>query len=183
MLIKNTETKYGITAKLLHWIIAILFVVQYILIFWVKYMLPENSPTSSLLITELHEPIGMTIFVLGILAIIWRLNNVKPLFPFSMPNWEKCAATTVHILLYVTIIIMPLSGLLMAVAGGHPPSYFGLFTVPAFLPVNKTLSNYLFNVHEITAIAIIVLVIIHTLAALKHHFINRDNVLKRMLWN
>ncbi len=182
MLIKNTETKYGIISKLLHWSIAILFLVQYILIFWVKYILPEHSPTGKFLISGLHEPIGMTILVLGILAIIWRLCNIKPLFLFSMPEWEKTAATIVHILLYVTIIVMPLSGLLMSIAAGYPPSYFGLFTVPAFLPVNKALSTILYDVHATTAIIIVVLVVIHILAALKHHFINRDHVLKRMLW-
>lgn len=181
MLTKNTKKNYGIISKTLHWGIAIIFLVQFILIFWKRYFLPEGSPLKSLLIGGLHKPIGMIAFVMGLLFILWRLINVKPNFPPAMSEWEKITANTVHGLLYATMIIMPLSGLIMSVAAGYPPNFFGLFQVPQFIEINKQTADTFFEIHELTGIAIIFLVALHTLAALKHHFINRDNVLKRML--
>ncbi len=180
MLFKNTAQKYGLITKLLHWGIAIIFLVQFYLALWTIKMLPKDSPLGKLYI-GLHKPIGMIAFVWGLLFILWRLMTIKPIFPPAMAEWEKFSARTVHFLLYITMIIMPLSGLIMSVAAGYPPNFFGLYQVPQFIEKNKALGDFFFEIHEVTGVAIIVLVIIHTLAALKHHFINRDSILKRMM--
>jgi cytochrome b561 len=181
MLIRNTSTEYGFVSKFFHWGIALLFLIQYFLIFWKTYFLPPKSAIANFFIAGLHEPIGIITFIFAVLTISWRLMNVKPIFPLDMPSWERFSARSVHLLLYLVMLVMPLSGLLMTVAGGHPPSFFGLFQIPEFMAPNKALSGFLWGIHESTAYAIVVLVGVHILAALKHHFIDRDNVLKRML--
>lgn len=181
MFIKNTSKHYGIITKFLHWSIALLIFFQFYLVYWKRNYLPENSEIAKFYINDLHKPIGILILILAILAILWKLINIKPHFPFGMSRYEKFAANNVHLLLYLTLIIMPLSGLLMTVAGGRPPNFFGLYQIPQFMNVNKDLSEVFWHLHEITGVIIVVLVAIHVLAALKHHFIDHDTVLKRML--
>ncbi len=181
MSLKNSTNKYGSISKLLHWTIALLFIVQFYLVYWTEYVLPKKSPLAEFYIDGLHKPIGITILCLAIFAVLWRLYNVKPKFPPLMREWEKGAAHSVHLLLYLTMFVMPITGFMMSVAAGYPPNYFGLYQFPMFIEKNKALSNALFEVHEITSYIIIALVLVHTLAALKHHFIDRDSVLKRML--
>jgi cytochrome b561 len=181
MKFKNTSSDYGSISKFLHWSIAILVFVQFALVYWVIYVLPEKSPKAGFLIGGLHKPLGIVVLILALLAIMWKLLNIKPGFPANMPAWEKIAAKGVHTLLYLCLIVMPLSGVIMSVAGGRPPNFFGLYQIPMFMAENKELSNFFFNLHRFTSFFLIGLILLHTLAALKHHFINRDGVLKRML--
>jgi cytochrome b561 len=181
MLIKNTSEHYGLISKMLHWGLVLLVFTQFFLVYWKRTMLPEDSETAKFFIGGLHKPLGMVILLVALIAILWRWINVKPKFPAHMQPLEKTTANLAHGLLYLFLIIMPLSGLLMSVAAGYPPSFFGLFTVPMFLEKNKQVAEFFFTIHALTSYAIIVLVSIHTLAALKHHFVDRDEVLKRML--
>lgn len=181
MLIKNTFNRYGTLSKIFHWGIVVLFLIQFYLIFWKRYMLPENSPLAGYYINGLHKPIGILTLIFVLLAILWKLINVKPTFPFNMTLWEKFAARSVHLLLYASMLIMPLSGIGMTEAAGRPLNFFGWYEIPQFIEMNKNLSQFLFEIHETTAFIIIALVTVHILAALKHHFINRDTVLKRIL--
>jgi cytochrome b561 len=179
MQVKNSIDQYGIITKVFHWTLVLLIAIQFYLIIQARW-LPENSPVAGFLIGGLHKPIGMLVFLIAILSYIWRLINIKPIFPPTMEAWEKLAATTVHNLLYLCLFVMPLSGLIMSVAGGRPPNFFGLFQVPQFLAENKNLSDFFFSIHRYTGYLLLGLIILHVLAALKHHFINRDHILKRM---
>lgn len=179
MLIKNTSEQYGAISKFFHWSLVLLVLIQFYLIFQAQFF-PKDSPIVGFLIGNVHKPIGMLVLLLAILSYCWRIMNIKPGFPLDMPHWEKIAATIVHNLLYLCLIVMPITGLIMSVAAGRPPNFFGLYQVPQFLAENKTLSDNFFNLHRITAIVLISLIGIHILAALKHHFIDRDTVLKRM---
>ncbi len=179
MFIKNTSQQFGLVSKIFHWIIALLVAVQFYLIIHVSF-LPKDSPLIGFLIGGLHKPIGMLILLLAVLSYCWRAINISPSYPPSMKPFEKVAAKWVHNLLYLCLIVMPLSGLIMSVAGGRPPNFFGLFQVPEFMEKNQRLSDNFYAVHQYTTYVLIALIAIHILAALKHHFINRDTILKRM---
>lgn len=181
MELRNTSSSYGIISKIFHWTIAALVLVQFYLVYWKHWMLPEKSPIANFYISGLHKPIGVVILLLAIFAVTWKVNNPKPDYPLTMRNWEKQSAIFVQSLLYLILFAMPISGLIMSTAAGYPPSFFGLFQFPQLLEKNEVMAQFFFDVHEMTGYLVIALVVVHVGAALKHHFIDRDNVLKRML--
>lgn len=181
MKIRNTTSTYGVISKILHWTIAILVLVQFYLIYWKHWVLPEKSPIANFYINGLHKPIGVVVLLLAICAVTWKVNNPKPGYPPNMPSWEKQSAIFVQSLLYLILFAMPISGLIMSTAAGYPPNFFGLYQFPQFLTKNDVMAQFFFDVHEITGYLVIALVVIHVGAALKHHFFERDDVLKRML--
>jgi cytochrome b561 len=173
-MLKNTTSTFGA-------VIGTLVLLQVYFIYWREWVLPPKSPISHFYLSGLHEPVGMLILPLATLWIVWRLATVRPGFPNSMPAWEILAAKIAHFLLYTAIIVMPISGLIMAVAAGYPPNFFGLFEVPSFIEKSREISGFFSNVHTIAAYITISVVVLHILAALKHHFMDRDDILKRML--
>ncbi len=178
---KNSESRYGVITKLFHWYIALLILVQFYLVYWKREVLADKSPIAIFYINGLHKPIGVVVLLLAILAVTWHVNNRKPSYPPNMPNWEKQSALFVQGVLYLTFFAMPLSELIMSTAAGYPLNFFGLFQFPQFIAKNEVIAQSFFSIHQITSYLIIALVIMHVAAALKHHFINRDNILKRML--
>lgn len=144
------------------------------------YVLPEKSPLIAFYIGKMHKPLGMLTLIIAILAIFWKLVNTHPAFPPAMAKWEIGAARLTHSLLYLCLIIMPVSGLVMSVAGGRPPNFFGYYQVPMFIEKNDAVSNFFFSMHQFTGFLLMGLIALHVLAALKHRFINRDQVLQRM---
>jgi len=181
MKIRNTSTQYGAFSKFLHWAIALLVLFQVYLVYWKQWMLPEKSEIAKFYINGLHKPTGIVILVLAIIALFWRWVNAKPGFPSSMPNWEKKSAVLVHRLLYLGLLVMPISGFVMSVAAGYPPNFFGLYQFPQWIEKNKEIAGLFFEIHQFAGFLMIALVFIHILAALKHHFIDKDGILKRML--
>lgn len=178
---KNTESRYGVIAKTLHWLIAILILVQFYLVYWKQWVLPEKSAIANFYINGLHKPIGVVVLLLAICAVTWKVNNRKPGYPPNMPTWEKQSAIFVQSVLYLTLFAMPISGLIMSTAAGYPPNFFGLYQFPQFLQKNNIMAQFFFDVHEITGYLIVALLVLHIGAALKHHFIDKDNILTRML--
>lgn len=181
MVFRNSDSTYGIISKLSHWLIAILILVQFYLVYWKSWVLPDKSPLANFYINGLHKPIGVVVLLLAIFAVTWKVNNPKPGYPATMPNWEKQSALFVQSVLYLTLFAMPISGFIMSTAAGFPPNFFGLYQFPQLLAKNEAMAHFFFEVHEITSYLIIALVIIHVAAALKHHFMDKDDVLKRML--
>ena len=116
------------------------------------------------------------------LWIGWRLANPAPPMPGTMKDWEKLLARGIHILFYVALIAMPLTGWLASSASGRDISWFGLFNWP-LLPIEggRAVSRQLMDVHELVMKGMYALVALHVLAALKHQFIDTDNVLHRMI--
>jgi len=174
---KNTENSYGIISKVLHLLFIILFIGQYYLVYRREYF-PEKSAESIQYIL-LHKSIGFTLLFLAIFAVIWALFNKHPKAPKNTPSWEKISAVISKILLYCAILFMPLSGSLMSFFSGYGISWFGIPVINLF-PVDKSLSSILHSFHVYFSYVIIALVIIHTIAALKHKFIYKNNVLQRM---
>lgn len=165
-------------AKTFHWLMALLIVGLLILGFLVANL--EDHPLQAPLI-NIHKLFGLSVLCLVALRLIWKLLNPRPKLPLDMPAWEIISSNLVHGGLYLVMIVMPLSGWIMSTAAGHFPHLFGYeFPMPG-IPQDKSLGDLFFKVHFFTAWIIIGLVTIHTLAAFKHHFFDKDNVLQRML--
>jgi cytochrome b561 len=174
-MIKNTISSYGVVSRFFHWLIAILVICM--LIF--GFFLDDIPKAYQGIAYNTHKLTGLTILSLMLLRLFWMLTNVKPALPAGTKPWERIAEHVVHWSLYLTIICMPIAGWIGSVAAGHPPR---LGETQLALPIdkNEALENTAFDVHNTLAFIIIALVTIHVLAALFHHFIKRDNVLRRM---
>ncbi len=181
MRLKNTEMKYGPIAQLFHWAIVVLVITQFVLA-----QRADDLPRGPALLQTLalHKSIGITILMLAILRLSWRWANPVPPMPASSPPWQHLAARISHIALYGLLLLMPIFGWLMSSARNFPVSWFGLVTLPDLIGANKQAYEFFHEGHEFLAKVLFVLALLHAAAALKHHFIDRDDVLLRMLpWN
>lgn len=168
---------YNGVAKTLHWLVFALMSGAFAVGFYMADL--PLSPTK-LRIVSWHKWTGVTIFVLVLLRLSWRLFNPPPPLPGQMPGWERRAAEASHRLLYLLMLAMPLTGWLMSSAKGFQTVWFGLIPLPDLLAKNPPLGEALEEVHATLAVITLCFVGLHVLAALKHHFIDRDDVLARM---
>ncbi len=181
MSLKNTPTQYGWLSRALHWIIAFLVLTQFYLIYAKRYFLAEGSELARFYINSLHKPIGLTLLILVILSLCWAAMNVRPGYPEAMSWLQRLLARIMHKALLVAAFCMSMSGLLMSVAAGYPPNFWGLYQIPAFMEKNEVFSKTCFSLHETVGGILLCLIILHVLAALAHHFIYKDTILRRML--
>jgi cytochrome b561 len=177
MQLKNTLTRYGAVAQLFHWAIVVLIITQFVL----AKRADGLSPVAKIGVLATHKSVGITILALALLRLAWRLFNPIPPTPASTPRWQQRAAHVWHFLLYALLFITPMLGWLMSSARSFSVSYFGLFTLPDLIEPNRPAYERLHDFHELMATTLAVLAIIHIAAALKHHFFDRDDVLRRML--
>lgn len=178
MRLKNDEMRYGAVAQLLHWAIVALVVTQFVLANKAHH-LPLGS--AKLATLAQHKSVGITILGLAILRMIWRWFNPVPGVPAGTPTWQRLAARGSHFLLYALLLVIPVLGWLMSSARNFPVSWWGLVTLPDFIEPNKQAYEFFHEAHELAAKLLFVVALIHAAAALKHHFLDRDNVLRRML--
>ncbi len=179
MSFQNTPEKFGSLTKFLHWIIFILFVAQYYLVYRREYFPKDTNEKLQYLL--LHKSLGICVLIIAFIMLMWRKVGTRPLMPSSMTPIEQKAANTMHILLYVAMFIMPISGILMSTFGGYPIGFFGLFKLPMLFAKNETFGGIFYQTHVWSSYAIIALVSGHALAAFYHHFVKKDNVLRRMV--
>jgi cytochrome b561 len=181
-MLKNSPTRYGNVAMTLHWLIAIAIVTLLVV---GKYMhgLPNSDPNKFALY-QLHKSAGLTVLALTVLRIVWRVIGPVPGLPATMPTWERWSAHASHFALYALMLAIPLSGWAVAStsSSGVPTIWFGLFEVP-HLPVAATEDAHeaAEEAHELLGNLMILLLLVHVAAALKHHYWDRDTVLRRML--
>lgn len=171
--------RYTKTAMLLHWLTALLIVSAFAL-GWIMTDIPGFSPTK-LKYFSWHKWLGVTVLAIACLRLLWRKANRPPPHPIGMPAWQIHAAEAMHVLLYILIFGVPISGYLYTLSAGIPVVYLGLFQLPVFMGPNPELKPVLKTIHYILNMTMAAAVGAHVLAALKHHFIDRDGVLKRML--
>ena len=188
MMWRNSTLRYGAVAMIFHWLIAAAILFQ----FWLGPFMADLSETDprQFPLFQLHKSIGLTILVLSIGRLAWRLLNPVPDLPDHMPAWERFAARAVHYIFYTLMIVVPLAGWATVSAApiAVPTMWFGLFEWP-HLPILSTLPRAqkividpsLQAIHAILAFSWMALAALHIAAALKHHFRDRDQVLKHML--
>jgi cytochrome b561 len=169
--------RYGNVAIALHWVTAALIVANLVL---GLSMVPLPISPRKLHWYLWHKSIGLTVFLLTSLRLAWR--GVRPAPPpVPMPSWQRRAAFASHAMLYVLLFAIPISGWLYSSATGVQVVYLGLVPLPNLLPKDKALADALKLVHVGLNSLLFAVVCVHAAAALKHHFVDRDNVLARML--
>lgn len=171
-------TRYTATAIALHWLVALLILAAFPLGIYAHELV--FSPLKLKLISY-HKWLGVTIFLLTVARLAWRATHTPPPLPATIPAWQQRAAHGLHHLLYVLLLAIPLSGWLMSSAKGFPVVYLGLVQLPDLVGRSTELAELMTGVHQILNLALLALVGLHVAAALKHHFIDRDATLRRML--
>lgn len=171
------SARYTTTAIVLHWLMALLIFAVFPL---GLYMHDLKLSPIKLQLYSYHKWIGVTLLVLAVLRMFWRIAHRPPL-PVTMARWQKLASSTVHALLYVLFLLVPLSGWLMSSAKGVQTVWFGILPLPDLLEKDKALGNLLSSVHESLNYLLLLLVVAHIAAALKHRYFDRDEVMNRML--
>ncbi|HEV7813761.1 MAG TPA: cytochrome b [Janthinobacterium sp.] len=171
--------RYTKPAILLHWLTALLIVCAFTLGL-VMTDIHGITPTK-LKYYAWHKWLGVTVFALACIRLLWRKFNAPPAHPASIAVWQRQAADGVHMLLYILIFAVPISGYLYTLSAGVPVVYLGLFQLPVFMDPNPEWKPVLKNVHYVLNMTMAAAVALHVLAALKHHFIDRDGTLRRML--
>jgi cytochrome b561 len=175
---QSSPTRYSAVAQALHWLIAALIVNQFVLGLWAD-SLPNGIHRLALLTR--HKSFGMTVLMLAILRLLWRLKHAPPELPSNMTSLGRLLARSTHIAFYVLLFAMPITGWMMSSAKNYSVSWFGLFTWPNLIAKNETAFNVLRSTHHLLSDVLFAIAVLHILAALKHHFWNKDDVLLRML--
>ena len=173
-----SAARYTRTAVALHWLIALLIFGAFPL---GLYMADLTLSPFKLRLYSYHKWIGISVLLLAVLRLLWRaMHRPPPLLP-GMPRWQEIAAHVVHHSLYLLMLAVPLSGWLMSSALGFPVVWFGVLPLPDLIGKNKELGAVLKEVHEAINYGLLLLVLAHVAGAVKHHVIDRDATLVRML--
>jgi cytochrome b561 len=175
---QSSPTRYGTVAQAFHWLIAALIVTQFVLA-----NMADDLPIGAhkLALLARHKSFGMTILMLAILRLLWRLKHPPPELPAHMTPLERKLARATHIAFYVLLFAMPITGWLMSSAKNYSVSWFSLFTWPNLIGKNEAAFDFLRSTHDALSGVLFAIAVLHIVAALKHHFWNKDEVLSRML--
>lgn len=170
--------RYTSTAIFLHWLVALGLIATFALGYYMEGL--PFSPNKLKLISW-HKWAGMTLLALAVARLAWRLTHRAPALPAEMGQASRLAAHAGHLLLYVLMIAIPMTGWLASSAQGVSVVWLGVWQLPDLLGRNKELGTLLQDVHMILNYSLLVVVVGHVGAALQHHFIKKDTVLVRML--
>lgn len=181
MPIENTEDRYGVIAVLLHWVMAFLIIGLAALGLYMVTLPDAGFNTKKITLILLHKEIGLAVFALLAVRWAWRLTQLLPQLAAHLPDWQKITARFVHLCFYALMFALPMTGWLMSSAAGIPVSFFGLFTLPDFLPHDDYLFQGLIDIHKWFGYVLILLIFVHVGAALRHHFVFKDDTLRKML--
>ncbi|ATA18071.1 cytochrome b561 [Gibbsiella quercinecans] len=179
MLWKNTADRFGHFSVLLHWLVALAVYGMFALGLWMVTLgyydiWYHRAP-------ELHKSIGIVLFIVMLVRVAWRFISPPPKPLASYSPFTRASAVLAHLALYLLLFGILISGYLISTADGQPISVFGWFNVPASVAGMAEQADTAGTVHLYLAWAMVVLSVLHGLAAIKHHFIDRDATLKRML--
>ncbi|TXF12398.1 cytochrome b [Pelomicrobium methylotrophicum] len=174
----NTADRYGTVAQTLHWATFLLLLGSFGLGLW---MVELSLSPQKLKLISYHKWIGVTVFLLALVRLAWRLYSPPPPLPASVPAWQQRAASAVHGLIYGLLLAVPVTGWLGSSAKGIPTVYLGLIRLPDLIGKDPELAEQLFRLHWVLNKTLLVAVSVHVAAALKHHLVDRDEVLARML--
>ena len=180
MRLSNSEQAYGIVTKVLHWLTALL-ITGLIVLGWymVELTYYDRWYHDS---TESHKALGMAVFALGVITLVWRRVSASPVHQASLKPWQRIAATAMHHTLFALILLIPATGYLISTSAGKTIDIFGWFEIPALFDVSTRLRDLAIACHYYLAYGTAALVVLHAAAAFKHQLIDRDGTLARMLW-
>lgn len=180
MLIPNTPLRFGLFSKLLHWALALLILG----LIWLGWYMVDLTYYDKWYNASLHyhKSLGILALTLALFKIGWQWHTPAPGPVAGLKNWEKTGAKLMHYVLWGMMLLIPVTGYLISTSAGKPIQFFDWFAIPALVDVDEELRELAIDVHFYLAYGTLFLVAGHAGAALKHHFINRDDTLKRMLW-
>lgn len=174
----TTAGTYSPSSKFFHWLIAIIVIPLLAFSFFLEDLPKSVFPFA----INMHKSFGVLILCLMLVRWLIIVKNGKPALPDTIALWQKVLSRVVQYGLYLSLIAMPLVGWIMSTAANRPVNFFYLFKVSLpGVPVDKALAKNMFTVHQWIALVIVGLLVLHIAGALKHHFIDKDIVLKRML--
>ncbi len=171
--------RYTKFSMLLHWLIAVLIVAAFALGVTMTDI-PGLTPTKVRYFSW-HKWLGVTVLGLACVRLLWRLCHAAPAYPSGMTKWQQSAASALHAVLYVLMFAVPVSGYFYSLAAGVPVVYLGVIPLPVLIEPNPELKVLLKDVHYWLNVTLLLSVCGHVLAALKHHFIDKDGIFKRIL--
>jgi cytochrome b561 len=177
MTFRNTTRSWGTLSKALHWIIVLLIINQWVIAQWAESL----TGFAKLKTLGYHKSFGMTILMLAIIRLAWRCMNPVPDLSAETKPWERTLAKISHALLYGLIFAMPLTGWLMSSAKTYSVSWFNLFAFPNLVGKNDRVYDLTYDLHHLLFAVLVTVAALHIAGALKHHFIDKNDVLKRML--
>lgn len=178
MLIRNTSHQFGLIAVLLHWSMALAIYAMFALGLWMVGLGYYDSWYHDA--PEIHKSIGVILFLTLMVRLLWRVISPPPKPLSSYSPLVRISAVVAHLLLYTLLLAILISGYLISTADGKPVAVFNLFTLPALFSGAGEQSDLAGDIHLWLAWTVVMLSVLHGLAALKHHFIDRDSTLKRM---
>ena len=177
----SSDTRYHLIARLLHALLGVALVGMFAV---GLYMADLPFSPERLKLYNWHKWAGVTVLTLSFLRLMWRLTHRPPELPAAieqaMPAWQRFAHHATHLGLYVLFFAVPLFGWAYSSSAGFPVVPFGLFQLPDFVPVSEGLADFLKPAHKFAAFGLAALVGLHVAGALKHHFMDRDALLRRM---
>lgn len=171
-------TRYTSTAIALHWLMALLIFAAFPL---GLYMSDLHLSPLKLQLYSYHKWIGITVLMLAVLRVLWRATHTPPPLPDTIARWQRIASGVLHQSLYLLLFAVPMSGWLMSSAKGFKTVWLGVVPLPDLVGKNKELGHLLENVHQSLNYLLLLLVVAHIAAALKHKYLDRDEVMARML--
>ena len=173
----STPLVYDPVAKAFHWLTAFL-----IIGLWCVGLGMEELPKGDLRsqIIGLHKALGVVVLALTVLRLAWRATHATPALPDTMPGWEQLAAKLGHLALYGLMLAFPVSGILMSQSGGRDVNVFGLI-LPTLVEKNEEMKHLFGETHESLAWILAAVLVAHVAAAIRHHVVLKDDVLRRML--
>lgn len=177
MKFRDSTTEYSAVSKSLHWIIALLILGMMSIGMVMGSLHPQSLRG---LMYMLHKSFGLLVLLFMLLRVGWRIYSPAPPLPVATPVWQRIAVASVHGLLYLTLLTMPLAGWVMSSAAGHPPQWFGLFTLALPIAKSKAVAKTFALVHYVLAWVISGLLVLHIGGAFFHRVICMDNLGARM---
>lgn len=175
---KNSNSRYGNLAIVLHWLMAALILAVYALI-ELRELFPKGSEQREAM-KALHFMLGLSVFLLAGPRLVAALSGPKPVVTPQLPAWQQTTARLGHLALYMMMFAMPLAGWLLLSAAGKPIPFFGLH-LPALIGANQELAEFIKELHETGGEIGYFLIAIHAFAALYHHYVQHDDTLRRMI--
>ena len=177
---RHAPARYDATSRLLHWATVALVLAGAGLGLWIAYARPEEEAFKLRLYT-LHESIGVTIWLVTLVRLAWRLGHPPPPLPADMPDALKAAARFNHAAFYLWLLTMPVVGFVATNAWGFPLTWFWLVPLPDPVGKDVPLAETLTLIHRIMAWSLVAMIVLHVSGALWHHFVRRDGTLRKML--
>lgn len=181
MQLLNTKGRYGAVAIALHWLMAALMIGLVGLGIYMVRLPDAGFDEKKITLILLHKQIGVLVLILAVARIAWRQCNPLPELAQTVPEWQQITAVFVQLCLLGLMILQPVLGWLMSSAAGISVSFFGLFTLPDFLPHNEDQFARLRAIHDWLGLAMAGMIALHAAAALRHHYVLHDDTLQKML--